>query len=389
MYANILNYTHTHIHKYPLSWFRWYYNIYIYIDICITYQRLPNHRLSTLCSWLQELRDCIFMGFVTKFEALRHRKNRFRFAAWLPFTSKVGLCFTLGVGNAGAICVHLIHLVSFCFCIALSCWDVLLSRQDYTEGGFTRGWFRIQCMEPSDSECMGQNFLVPGVMSEPSSVNYISTVQDFQDMESVNETVLCMPQHREETQCMLKGPQPWKMLGELSLWLRGCPRFPGEAAIQHHLLCASLRILQKSGSQVLRHPLDTSFCNARICRRICQVGGTQGRELCWCNKHYRSVGSRSTLERLELCESPSSRLCIDRPFNARFFSNSSSVEQGNMWAGTFKSAAWWTQPEFHSHPGWCLNPSSLADLQNLNDFFEMVWKIHPQCFWPTASFNTL
>lgn len=95
--------------------------------------------------------------------------------------------------------------------------------------------------------------------------DYIPTVQDFQDMESVNETVLCMPQHREETQCMLKGPQPWKMLGELSLWLRGCPRFPGEAAIQHHLLCASLRILQKSGSQVLRHPLDTSFCNARIC----------------------------------------------------------------------------------------------------------------------------
>ena len=48
--------------------------------------------------------------------------------------------------------------------------------------------------------------------------DYIPTVQDFQDMESVNETVLCMPQHREETQCMLKGPQPWKMLGELSFY---------------------------------------------------------------------------------------------------------------------------------------------------------------------------
>ena len=151
-YIELYTHTSTNIHYLDSD------DIIIYIDICITYQRLPNHRLSTLCSWLQELRDCIFMGFVTKFEALRHRKNRFRFAAWLPFTSKVGLCFTLGVGNAGAICVHLIHLVSFCFCIALSCWDVLLSRQDYTEGGFTRGWFRIQCMEPSDSECMGKTF---------------------------------------------------------------------------------------------------------------------------------------------------------------------------------------------------------------------------------------
>ena len=225
-YFELYTHTSTNIHYLDSD------DIVIYIDICITYQRLPNHRLSTLCSWLQELRDCIFMGFVTKFEALRHRKKRFRFAAWLPFTSKVGLCFTLGVGNAGAICVHLIHLVSFCFCIALSCWDVLLSRQVYTEGGFTRGWFRIQCMEPSDSECMGQNFLVPGVMSEPSSV-WLYTDGSRLSGHGVCERnrALYAPTSRRDAMYAQRAPTledaGWTVIlfQSLAMWLRGCPRF--------------------------------------------------------------------------------------------------------------------------------------------------------------------
>eukprot|EP00434_Breviolum_minutum_P006980 symbB.v1.2.006157.t2/scaffold360.1/size220131/11 len=65
-------------------------------------------------------------------------------------------------------------------------------------------WFSVEPKELRDCIFMG---FVTKFEALGTQVASPEDGSESSDMESVNETVLCMPQHREETQCMLKGLQ--------------------------------------------------------------------------------------------------------------------------------------------------------------------------------------